>query len=131
MKLAEKLKFASVLVALLLLGWSATAATNLLDWRIAKGREQVSADVATWDLQTVLENIAASSGWDIYVEPNTKEKISTKFKDRPPGEALKLLLGNLSYVLVPQTNGPNKLYVFRNTRGDATQQVRAPKRKLI
>ena len=51
-----------------------------------------------------------------------------KFKDRPPGEALRMLLGNLSYVLLPQTNGPAKLYVFRNTRNDATLLVRARKK---
>ena len=30
----------------------------------------------------------------------------------PAGEALQKLLGNLNYALVPQTNGPQQLYVF-------------------
>ena len=105
------------------------AATDSLDWRQFKGREQVSADIATWDVQALLENIAAATGWEIYVEPNTKHQVSTKFKDRPPGDALKLLLGDLSFALMPQTDGPSKLYVFRNSRSDATLQVRATKRK--
>src|SRR6185503_13500055 len=83
-RIAEKCKWAFALVVLL---WTsiAPAATDSLDWRQAKGREQVSADIATWDLTTVLENIASATGWDIYVEPDTKQKVSTKFKDRPAG----------------------------------------------
>jgi len=35
-----------------------------------------------------------------------------------------MLLGDLNYALVPETNGPSRLYVFRTTRGNATQLVR-------
>jgi len=101
-------------------------AADSLSWNAAKGR--VTADVQTWDLQALLENIATATGWEIYVEPKTRHNASTKFKERPPGEALRLLLGNLSYVLVPQTNGPGKLYVFKNTRNDATQLVKGRKK---
>src|SRR5687767_15047631 len=93
-----------------------------LSWNTQKSR--VTADVQTWDLQALLENIATATGWDIYVEPKTRHRPSVKFKERPPGEALRLLLGDLSYVMVPPTNGPGKLYVFRNSKGDATQVVR-------
>ncbi|HKQ39175.1 MAG TPA: S8 family serine peptidase, partial [Verrucomicrobiae bacterium] len=100
--------------------------TDSLSWNVEKGR--VTADVQTWDLVTLLENVATATGWDIYVEPKTRLQASVKFKERPPGEALKMLLGNLSYALLPQTNGPSKLYVFRNNRNDATQLVRGRKK---
>src|SRR5262249_32980626 len=35
-----------------------------------------------------------------------------------------LLLGNLSRVILPQTNGPTKLLVFRTTEREATQLIR-------
>jgi hypothetical protein len=101
-------------------------AADSLSWNAEKG--QVTADVQTWDLRALLESIATATGWEIYVEPKTRHNASTKFKERPPGEALRLLLGNLSYVLVPQTNGPGKLYVFKNTRNDATQLVKGRKK---
>jgi hypothetical protein len=101
-------------------------AADSLSWNADKGK--VTADVQTWDLQALLENIAGATGWEIYVEPKTKHLASTKFKERPPGEALRLLLGNLSYALLPQTNGPGRLYVFRNAVGDATQLVKARKK---
>jgi thermitase len=113
-----------VLLSTILLGFIAAApAADSLSWNTNKGN--VTADVQNWDLQVLLENIAGATGWEIYVEPKTRHRASTKFKDRPPGEALRMLLGNLSYALLPQTNGPAKLYVFRNTRSDATQLVRA------
>ena len=97
-----------------------------LKWSADKSK--VTADVQTWDLLTLLENVATATGWEIYVEPKTRYQASAKFKERPPGEALKMLLGNLSYALLPQTNGASKLYVFRNNRNDATQLVRGRKK---
>jgi thermitase len=115
----------------LLLAVQVQAATDTLDWRQFNGRERVSADITTWVVQVLHENVAAATGWEIYVEPGAKERVSTKFKDRSPGEALSRLLGNLSYALLPQTNGPSKLYVFRNSRSDATLQVKAAKKKKL
>ena len=115
----------------LLLAMQVQAATDTLDWRQFNGRERVTADITTWDVQVLLENVAAATGWEIYVEPNTKHRVSTKFKDRSPGEALSRLLENLSYALIPQTNGPNRLYVFRNSRSDATLQVKAAKKRKV
>ena len=101
-------------------------AADSLAWNTNSSR--VTADVQSWDLVSLLENIASATGWEIYVEPRTRHQASVKFKERPPGDALRMLLGNLSYALLPQTNAPSKLYVFRNSRNDATQLVRARKK---
>jgi hypothetical protein len=100
--------------------WSA-AADSLL-WR--QNENRVTAEISSWDLPTLLENVAAATGWQIYLEPDTKLSISTKFENRPPGDALRLLLGNLSFALLPQTNAPSQLLVFRTSRQEATQLVR-------
>jgi hypothetical protein len=42
------------------------------------------------------------------------------------GEALRHLLGNLSYALLPQTNAPSKLFVYQNSLQDATQRILPP-----
>lgn len=115
-----------LLTTLFLCVIGAARAADSLSWNTEKGR--VTADVQNWDLLTLLENVATATGWEIYVEPKTRHQASVKFKERPPGEALKMLLGNLSYALLPQTNGASKLYVFRNSRNDATQLVRARKK---
>jgi hypothetical protein len=98
-------------------------AADSLNWR--KDKDAVDADINSWTLVRTLESISEATGWQIYVEPGTQKKVSTKFKDRPRDRALDLLLGNLGRVLLPGTNGgPSRLLVFRNTQKDATQLVR-------
>ena len=84
----------------------------------------MDADIHGEPLWPLLEDIAHQTGWHIFVEPGTERNASTKFQDLPPDDALKMLLGNLNFALVPQTNGPDFLYVFTTSRGNATQPVR-------
>ena len=100
------------------------ADTNLLVWHRATDR--VDADVRGMALWPLLEKIAVEAGWHIYVEPDTTHTTSAKFKDLPSGDALKMLLGDLNFALVPRTNGVPQLYVFRTERQNATLLVRAP-----
>jgi len=101
---------------------AATNDVNVLVWNHTSDR--VAADVRGFALWPLLERIAKETGWNIFVEPGSKHEASAKFKDAPSGQALRLLLGDLNFALVPQTNGPNHLYVFRTGVGSATQQVR-------
>jgi len=105
------------------LGTSRAADTNLIAWH--RGADRVDADVRGMALWPLLETIAADAGWHIYVEPDTTHSTSAKFKDLPSGEALKRLLGDLNFALVPRTNAVPQLYVFRTEMKNATQRVLA------
>jgi hypothetical protein len=132
---------AIILGFMLLVGGAtpATAATatvtNTFVWN--KDKEQMSADVRDWELLGLLETIAAETGWHVYVEPDDSFRASVKFKDLPTGQALRRLLGDMNFAMLPQTNGPQRLYVFRTAMGNATKQVRhgnvrsAPKPKKV
>jgi hypothetical protein len=87
----------------------------------------VDADIHGEALWPLLEDISRQTGWHIFVEPETARVASTKFKDLPPDDALRMLLGNLNFAFVPQTNGPDFLYVFTTSRANATQPVRLEK----
>ena len=100
------------------------ARADSLSWR--QNENKVAAEISSWDLPKVLETIAEATGWQIFLEPDTQKRVSTKFKDRPPGEALRLLLGDLSFALLPQSNAPAKLFVFRTTLQEATKLIRPP-----
>ncbi len=104
-------------------GASAGTATNLLIWNQAGDR--MTADVRGWPLLSLLEAIATQSGWQVRVEPDLEQLASVKFKNLPYGEALRLLLGDLNYAVVPQTNGPARFYVFRLALDRAMQLVTA------
>lgn len=87
------------------------------------GTNTISADLQSVPLRNVLERVAIYSGWKIYLEPGLNPPVSAKFKELQMGEALRLLLPKLNYALVPSTNGPTKLLVFRTSRDSATQLI--------
>jgi hypothetical protein len=112
-----------LLLACSLAGFGARAAeTNLLVWN--KTTDRVDADIHGEPLWPLLEDIAHQTGWHILVEPGTARNASTKFEDLQPDDALRMLLGNLNFAFVPQTNGPDFLYVFTTSKENATQPVR-------
>ena len=107
------------------LGMVARAAeTNSLVWQA--DQDLVSADIRGEALWPLLEDIAHQTGWHIFVEPGASRNASVKFRDLPPGEALHQLLGKLNFAIVPQTNGPQQLYVFTTRMQNATQRVSVP-----
>ena len=107
-------------------GFCANAAqTNLLVWH--KAADRVDADIRDEALWPLLETIAVDAGWRVYVEPGTTRTVSTKFKELSSGDALKMLLGNLNFALVPQTNAPARLYVFTTKMQNATRLVASGK----
>lgn len=115
----RRLAVGLTLALALSLGVPALAA-DTLQWQT----NRVSADLKGADLFQTLERIALATGWHIYVEPETARKVSVKFENLPPGEALHLLLGDLNFALVPVTNASPKLFVFRTSMKNATQLVR-------
>jgi hypothetical protein len=124
----------SILFCLLLVSvLSARAAdTNSLVWQ--KATDRVSADIHGEALWPLLEDIAHQTGWHIFVEPSASRSATTKFKDLPPDDALRMLLGTLNFALMPQTNGPDFLYVFTTRMENATRAVvaatNAPPRRV-
>lgn len=92
-----------------------------LNWNTNANR--VSANIKSGQLLPLLEQVAEATGWSVFVEPETSHGVSARFKDLPPGEALRLLLGDLNFALLPGTNN-SRLFVFQTSRNNATQQVR-------
>src|SRR5690349_6119741 len=101
---------------------NAASATNTLVWY--KDKDRVDADVRGWELLSLLERVAAETGWQVYVEPDTTYQASVRFRNLASGEALRLLLGDLNFALVPQTNGNARFFVFRTAIQNATRLVR-------
>jgi len=101
------------------------ADTNIFVWH--RTTDRVDADMHGMALWPLLEQIAQQAGWNVFVEPDTTRAASAKFKDLPSGEALKRLLGDLNFALVPQSNALPRLYVFRTLQKNATRPVPPPK----
>jgi hypothetical protein len=97
------------------------AASNSLVWN--KQQKKVDAQIESWDLPTLLGKLSETTGWQVYLEPGTQQNVSVRFKNLPVGEALKRMLGDLNFALLPQTNAPAKLFIFRTSLQEATQLV--------
>lgn len=87
-------------------------------------RQQMDAQVESRPLGQVLEDLASATRWQVYVEPDLEVPVSARFKGLPSGEALRLLLGELNFALLPQADGPAKLLVFQKSLHHATRLVR-------
>lgn len=107
-----------IVLLLVLLAVASVNAADTLRW----GTNSVSADIKSTELTTVLEKIAAATGWHVFVEPETFHTVSTKFNDLTTGEALHKLLGDVNFFLLPDAKQP-KLYVFRTSMQHATRMV--------
>jgi hypothetical protein len=134
----KRTNYTSCLVALvvttLIAAPSLRAAEDSLSWK--KDKNSVSADISGAQLQPTLERVAKATGWEVYVEPSLSHSVTAKFKDLPPGDALRHLLGDLNFAVIPQTNAPSRLYVFHTTIKSATQRIEvaesdASKSKII
>ena len=118
-----KIKFCLPLILLAaLFSGRATDTNSFLNWN--SRADLVSADVHRQQLWPLLEGIAHQTGWHIFVEPDTERVIDVKFQNEPRKEALKKLLGDLSFAFVPKTNGPSQLYVFTSRLENATKPVK-------
>jgi hypothetical protein len=110
-------------LALVFLLGSSNLATgaDALVWRT--GQDQVDAEIDGWPLPKVLEAIASATGWEIYFEPDIQYTVTSRFHQLKTPEALRRLLGELNFALLPQTNGPARLFIYRNSLHDATQLI--------
>lgn len=122
-------KFAAIVCLCIAFSFAAAAQTNSLVWHEANGR--VDANIHNEPLLLLLKSIAIQTGWRVYVEPGTTMDASTKFKNLAAGDALKMLLGDLNFALVPKASGPSELYVFRTVMKNATHLVDAKTAKHV
>jgi hypothetical protein len=115
------IKFWTIFGLSIALTSGATAQTNSLVWHKADGL--VDANIHDEPLLPLLRSISVQTGWHIFVEPGASHTASTTFKKLPSGDALKRLLGDLNFALVPKTDAAPELYVFVTTMKNATRQV--------
>lgn len=120
--LSQRWTCAAILAFTLIFLHTRTFAADSLVWNT--NQNKVTADIKSVPIPKLLSAIALDAGWHVYLESNITYAVSTKFQDLPPGQALRMLLGDLNFALVPQTNGPQHLYVFRTSIGAATQIIR-------
>ena len=104
-------------------------AADSITWN--KQSDKITADVRNIALMDLLERVASETGWQVFLEPGASHRPSAKFKDLAAGEALRMLLGNLNFALIPQSDAPSRLYVFSTAINNATQQINPGQKRAI
>ena len=103
--------------------WAGTAAsTGQLNWNPKTGK--VDASLQGEPLSKVLSDIGALAEWEVLVEPGLQATVSTRFEGLPAHQALRRILGNLNFAVLPGKNGRKKLYIYRNSIRAATKQLK-------
>jgi hypothetical protein len=97
------------------------APTNNISW--ATRDKTLNADLHAAPLEKVLSRIGSLTKWQVFVEPGLRETVSAKFQNTPTSEALRLLLGDVNFALVPGAR--KKLYIYRSSLQNATEAVAA------
>ena len=80
-------------------------------------------NVRAMELKKLLGVIKAETGWEVLVEPGLEGRVGAKFRNKPAADAMRFLLGNKRFSLVPRTKGGTKLMVYQSALRGATQQV--------
>lgn len=96
---------------------------NTLTWE--KSTQTISASIDGENLDSALSRLSAATGWKIRVEPGLNLQIQTRFKNLPIQKALRFLLPDLSYAMLPKPGMAPELLVFRSSSSAATQEVNA------
>ena len=114
--------FIAILVGVILLGVLPVRGADESKLRWKTGR-MVEANIKGWPLKKVLGQMAATTGWQIYMEPGLEGTVNVSFQNVPQGQALRLLLRDVNYALLPGKNGSSELYVYRTGVSGATDLV--------
>jgi hypothetical protein len=102
---------------------SGAGAADLVVWH-PKART-FDMNVRAMGLEKLLGVIKAETGWEVLVEPGLKGRVGVKFRDKPAADAMRFLLGDKRFSLVPRTKGGTRLMVYESALSGATRQVAA------
>jgi Subtilase family len=117
--------FGQRLLGLLFLVGVLQASSPAFDLHWGTRSNRVDARIHGIPLSRVLPRLARQTGWEIRVESGMDRSVLTDFTNLPPRDALRQILGELSFVLVPEKSKPSRLLVYQSS-ADAADLVVNP-----
>ncbi len=93
--------------------------TGRIIWH--KEARRIDANVSGLSLSTVLSKLSRATGWKVYLQPGTDRPLQVKFKGLDRGAALRLMLGDLNYAVVPALAGGTEIRIYQNNPAAATE----------
>jgi len=96
-----------------------------LNWR-PDGTATVQ--IEHWSLEKVLQSLSDQGRWEIFVEPDLQMRITTRFSDLKHSEALRRLLSNVNFAVIPSPGSRSKLLVYKTSSTRAVVRIVPTKR---
>ncbi len=88
----------------------------------------VSASIENWPLDQVLQALSDLRKWQVLVEPDLKSSVTTRFKNLPQTDALRRLLNDVNFVIIPSRKGPSRMLVYETSSKNAVRRIVPTKR---
>ena len=71
-----------------------------------------SAQLEKCPLEKVLQSLSEQEQWQIFVEPELMLQVTTRFRNLTHSQALRRLLSDVNFALIPSPGVPSKLLVY-------------------
>ncbi|MDP7051831.1 MAG: S8 family serine peptidase [Verrucomicrobiota bacterium] len=98
---------------------------DALNWR---PNGTATVQIEQWPLEKVLQSLSNQGSWEVFVEPDLEMRITTRFKDLEHPEALRRLLSNLNFAVIPTPGDRSKLLVYKTSSTRAVVRIIPAKR---
>ena len=121
MRIMIAVSFALLLVFRAMAGEPLALPTGRIFWH--KETRKIDANVSGLSLSKVLAKLSRATGWKVYLQPGTDRPLQVKFKGLDRGAALRLMLGDLNYAVVPALTGGTEIRIYQNNPAAATELV--------
>jgi len=87
-----------------------------------------SAQLEKCSLEKVLQSLSTQSRWQIFVEPELRLHVTTRFKNLTHSQALRRLLSDVNFAVIPSPNASPRLLVYKTSSEKAVVRVVPTKR---
>ena len=84
---------------------------------------KVTASIENQPLEKILQLLSEQEKWQILVEPGLKLNVTTRFKDLTQTEALRRLLNDVNFVIIPSKRNQSKMLVYQTSSDNAVRKI--------
>ena len=94
-----------------------------------------SAQLEKCSLEKVLQSLSEQGRWQIFVEPDLRLQVTTRFKNLTHSKALRRLLSDVNFAIIPSPKASSRLLVYKTSYEKAVVRIvptkRLAKRKKV
>ena len=87
-----------------------------------------SAQLEKCSLEKVLQSLSEQGRWQIFVEPELRLQVTTRFKNLTHSQALRRLLSDVNFAIIPSPKASSRLLVYKTSSEKAVVRIVPTKR---